>query len=151
MNSLYKNSLLLFSLAAFIACKKNDELLINGQYKPASTVTIDAVVMLTKEGQITKTSLIKEFVQRHGQQDYFLFDKRTDLTDNNSSTLRLDFHEDGTVDTYYMNESASSKGKISQRTSSYIDITAIESAIMPIGPNPNRWYSWKILPARPNP
>lgn len=143
MNSLYKNSLLLFSLAAFIACKKNDELLINGQYKPASTVTIDAVVMLTKEGLITNTSLIKEFVRRHlntGDLDYyFLFDKSTESINHPTQGLTFDFKDNNMVETtYYQDQSSLTEVKIVKKTSSYIDIASMYTVQTNVSLSPGR-------------
>jgi len=133
MYNKYKNILLFGLVVILIACEKNDEILVvNGQYKPASIADLDAVVMLTKEGQITNTSIIKDFLQRQQQvnhflSDYFLFEKNTVPIDNYSSTLTFDFHENGMVDTYYTDQSTPTKGEIVHRTSSYLDIAGIDS------------------------
>ncbi len=113
--------------SALTSCKKKDnDIIIDGRYKPSSVTNIDEVVMYSHQGQIKQTALIKDFLTRKSLNDFFSVEKKTELTDNFTSTYVFDFRNDGTVNTS-ARDFTPFIAEIVNRTPTYLDIAAIDS------------------------
>jgi hypothetical protein len=121
-----KKIFLLAIIVALISCKKNDDSFqIEGQYKSNTNGIVTPVMMYTKQGQVTSSTTIQDFLQRKGVSSAFIFNSSSTSITANMLTLTITQNNMATILTSF--SSSPMQGEIVNQTSSELVIAQMDS------------------------
>lgn len=113
-------------LAAFLGCKKNALLNLNGKYVSDDVFLIENPIMYTAGNSISNIEFIKNYLQRKKNTNYFVFDAST--LPISGSPLYINFLSGNKVDLEGM-PGYMEQGEITGRNNDRLLISSMDSAV----------------------
>lgn len=119
------NLTILFSIISiFISCNKNnDQIQIEGKYITATSGTLEPVVMYTMQGQVTNSSIIKDFYLRN--RHYWIFNFDSTVISVKPKLMTLTILKDNKATVSLGTDTTSKKFEILNRSSSQFVVAEI--------------------------
>lgn len=121
-----RNILMLIVFSILISCKEDESLFqIEGLYKSFINANVTPVIMYTKQGQVTSSTTIQDFLKRRGRLDAFILNSSSTSVTPNLLTLMIKQNNMATISTDY--SITPLQGEIINQTSSELVIALMDS------------------------